>query len=102
MVLRGAAGRQIVPLWVLPYLGTLGGSAVMIRGSIARHPFWGFSIRLGPYFVHLHNPIDPSICRKKIGLSLSHLVPEILGPKVALIFHQNNLFNNFYSRAEPG
>ncbi len=25
---------------------------------------------------------------KKIGLSLSHLAPEILGPNVGLIFHQ--------------
>ncbi len=31
----------------------------------------------------------------KIGLSLSHLVPEILGPKFGLIFHQNVLFNRF-------
>ncbi len=32
---------------------------------------------------------------EKIGLSLSHLVPEIHGPKVGLIFHQNVLFNSF-------
>ncbi len=36
-----------------------------------------------------------SFSRKTIGLSLSHLVPEILGPKVGLIFHQNVLFNRF-------
>ncbi len=30
------------------------------------------------------------------GFSLSHLVPEILGPKVGLIFHQNVLdFKHF-------
>ncbi len=51
-------------------------------------PFLGFSIRLGPYFIPHHNPIDPLFLQKKsaplsiekIGLSLSHLVPEILGP----------------------
>ncbi len=32
---------------------------------------------------------------EKIGLSLSHLLPEILGPKVGLIFYQNVLFNRF-------
>ncbi len=35
-----------------------------------------------------------SFC-KKICLSLSHLVPEILGPKVGLIFHHYVLFNRF-------
>ncbi len=32
---------------------------------------------------------------QKIGLSLSHWVPEILGPKVGLLFHRNVLFNSF-------
>ncbi len=42
--------------------------------------------------------LTPSFCRKKNGLSLSHLVPEILGPTVSLIFHQNNvLFISFYA-----
>ncbi len=31
--------------------------------------------------------------QKTIGLSLSHLVPEILGPKVGLMFYQTVLFN---------
>ncbi len=35
------------------------------------------------------------ISADKTGLSLSHLVPEILGPKVGLIFHQNILFDRF-------
>ncbi len=41
-----------------------------------------------------HNTIRLTIsfCRK-ICLFLSHLVSEILGPKVGLIFHQNVLFN---------
>ncbi len=37
----------------------------------------------------------PPLYAEKIGLSLSHLVPEILGPKVGLSFHQNVLFNCF-------
>ncbi len=44
-------------------------------------PVWGFSIRLGPYFIPQHDPIGPLILHKKISLSLSHLVPEILGPQ---------------------
>ncbi len=32
---------------------------------------------------------------QKIGLSLPHLVPEILGPKVGLILTQNVLLNSF-------
>ncbi len=38
---------------------------------------------------------DPIGSIEKIGLSLSHLVAEILGPKVGVIFHQNVLFNRF-------
>ncbi len=57
-------------------------------------PFWGFSIRLGPYFIPQHNLID-LLSTEKICLSLSHLVPEILGPKFGLIFHQNIVFNRF-------
>ncbi len=74
--------------WVLPYLGMVWRSAVMT-------PFYRFPIRLGPYFISPHDPIDPLFLQKRIGLSLSHLVPEILGPKVGKIFHQNVLFNRF-------
>ncbi len=38
----------------------------------------------------------PRFCRKK-GLSLSHLIPEILGLKVGLIFHKNVFFKRFLS-----
>ncbi len=47
-------------------------------------PFWGF-----PFW-------GPPLSAEKIGLSLSHLVPEILGPKFGIIFLQNLLFNRFY------
>ncbi len=50
---------------------------------------------IGSIFIPQHNPIDLFFLQKKIGLSLSHLVPEILGPKVVVIFHQNVLFNRF-------
>ncbi len=37
-----------------------------------------------------------SFSAEKIGLSLSHLVPEILGPKTGLICHQNILLSILY------
>ncbi len=57
-------------------------------------PFLRFSIRLGPYFMSYHNLIDPSFCRK-IGLSLSHLVPGIVKPKNGLNVHQHVLLISF-------
>ncbi len=48
--------------------------------------FWIFNLIGSPYFMPQHNPIDPLFLQTKIGLSLSHLVPEILGPKVGIIF----------------
>ncbi len=56
--------------------------------------FWGFLIRLGPYFIPQHNLIDPLFLQEK-SVCLSHLVPEILGPKFGLIFHPNELFYIF-------
>ncbi len=38
---------------------------------------------------------SPTLSAERIGLSLSHLVPKILGHKVGLIFQQNLLFNSF-------
>ncbi len=74
---------------VLPYLGMV----ERFRGDDP--PFLRFSIRLGLYFIPQRNPNDSFFSAETIGLSLSHLVPEILGPKVAVIFHQNVLFNRF-------
>ncbi len=45
-------------------------------------------MQLGPYFMPQFDLIDP--------LSLSHLVPEILGPKLGLMFHQNVLFKRVF------
>ncbi len=41
-----------------------------------------------------HDLIDPPLSAERNGLSLSHLVPETLGPNVGLTFYQNVLFNN--------
>ncbi len=75
------------PRWILPYFGMVG----RFRGD-------------GPHFLNFQsdwvpilylNPFQLTSLQKKIGLSLSHLVLEILGPKFVLIFHQNVLFNRF-------
>ncbi len=42
-----------------------------------------------------HDLIDPPLSAEKIGMSLSHLAPEKLGPKVDVKFHQNVLINSF-------
>ncbi len=47
------------------------------------------------FYTSTQSDWPPLSAEKKIGLSLSHLVPEILGPKFGLIFHQNVLFNRF-------
>ncbi len=52
---------------------------------------------IGSLFMHHHDLIDPLFLLKKIGLSLTHLIPEILGHKFGLIFYQNVLFNSFLS-----
>ncbi len=41
----------------------------------------------GPHFMHHHNPIGPPISAKNIGLSLSHLVPEVLRPKFTKMYY---------------
>ncbi len=47
-------------------------------------PFFTCSIRLCLYFIPVTSH-SASFCRK-ISVCLSHLVPEILGPKAGLIF----------------
>ncbi len=75
---------------VLPYLG-------MVGRFHSDDPRFLFSIWLGSYGMHTRDLIDPPLSAEKISLSLSYLVPEILGPKVGLIFHQNVLFNSFWA-----
>ncbi len=74
--------------WVLPYLG-------MIRRFRGDAPQFG-DFQSDWFLILYHNTIrlTPSFCEKN-GLSLSNLVPEIIGPKVGLSFHQNILFNRF-------
>ncbi len=50
---------------------------------------------IGSLFYTSTQSDGPPLSAEQNGLSLSHLVPEILGPKVGLIFHQNVLFNRF-------
>ncbi len=46
------------------------------------------------YFIPQHDPIDPLFCRK-IGLSLSHLVPEILRLKLVYYFTKMYYLTDF-------
>ncbi len=55
---------------------------------------WHFIIPVGPFDIPLSILSTLSFCRK-IGLSLSHLVPEIIWPNIDLSFHQNLSFDNF-------
>ncbi len=78
------------PWRVLPYLGMVG------MFSVDDPHFWDFD-PIGSQF-HAPSRSDwPSLSAEKIGLSLSHLVSEIFGPKFGLIFQQNWLFNCFYA-----
>ncbi len=67
-----------------------GGSAVMTP------VFWIFN-PIGSLFYTAAQSDWPSRFAEKIGLSLSHLVPDLLGPKVVLHFHQNVFFNRCYA-----
>ncbi len=58
-------------------------------------PVFGIFNSIGSLFYTPTQSDCPQFLHKKIGFSLSHLVPEIRGPKVDLIFHQNVLFNRF-------
>ncbi len=76
------------PGWVLPYLHMVG------RFCGDDPHFEDFQSNWVPILYPNTIQLTPSFCRK-IGLSLSHLVPEILGPKFGLIFHQNVSVNRF-------
>ncbi len=54
------------PGWVLPILGH--GREVLRWWP----PFFGFTFRLGPYFIPQHNPIDPLFLQKKL-VCLNHI-----------------------------
>ncbi len=58
-------------------------------------PIFEIFYLIGPLLYASSQSDWPPLSTEKIGLSLSHLVPEILGPKVGLIFHHNLLFNSF-------
>ncbi len=50
---------------------------------------------IGSIFYTSTQSDGPPFSAEKICLSLSHFLPEILGPKVGVISHQNVLFNRF-------
>ncbi len=77
------------PGWVLPYLGIVG----RFRGDEPH--VWDFQSSWVPILYLNTILLNPLFCRKKLGLSLSHLVPDILGRKVSLIVHHLVLFNRF-------
>ncbi len=82
-------GKWLVlcPEKVLPYLGMVG----RFRSD---DPHLDFLFDWVHVLCLIMIWLTPSFCRK-IGLSLSHLVLEILVPKVCLICYQNVLFNSF-------
>ncbi len=73
---------------VLPYLGMVG----RFRGDDPR--VGDFQSDWVPFYTSTRSDWPP-LSAEKIGLSLPHLVPEILGPKVGLILTQNVLLNSF-------
>ncbi len=58
-------------------------------------PILGVFNLIGSLYYTLTHSDGPVLYADKIGVSLSHLVPEILGPKVGLIFQQNSDFKHF-------
>ncbi len=71
---------------VLPYLGMIG----RFCGDDPR--FGDFQSQWVP-ILYLNTIRLTPLSAEIIGLSLLHLVPEILGPKVGEMFDQNVLFN---------
>ncbi len=59
-------------------------------------PIFEIFDQIGSIFLHHHDLIDSLFLLKKISLSLSHLLPEILGSKFGLFVHQH-VFNSFYA-----
>ncbi len=87
-LLYGTCLCDPTPGWVLPYLGMVG------RFRDDYPCIFYFKSDWSLFDASSRSDVPP-LSVEKIGLSLSHLVPEILEPKVGLLFHQNILFNNF-------
>ncbi len=79
--------------------GRIPGEGTPINGHGRDYRFWDLRSDCIPILCLIMIWLTSSFCRKNqfvfLTLSLSHLVPEILGPKVDLLFHQNVLFNSF-------
>ncbi len=78
---------RVTPRRVLPYLG-------MVDRFCSDDPpfFFFFFYPIGSLFYALSRSDWPHISAETISLSLSDLVPEILGHKFGLIFHKILLF----------
>ncbi len=75
-----------------------GGTPILEHGwelPVYWPPFLTFFDPIGSFFYIQLDLIDPIFLQKKIGLSLSHLVPEVIWPKVGLHFHKNLSFDHF-------
>ncbi len=77
---------MIDPWGVLPYLAMVGRFCIVITPH-----FWDFQSKCVPILCLNSIWLTPSFWRKN-WFVFSHLIPEILGPKRGLIFHQNVLF----------
>ncbi len=60
-------------------------------------PIFGIFNLIGSLFYTSTQSNWLPLSAEKISLSLSHLVPEILGRKFGKMFYQNVLFNRFYA-----
>ncbi len=78
-----------------PYFQPGEGTHILGRGKEVMTPFLNIFYSIGSLFYAAIPSDCPTLSAEKIGLSLSHLVTDIFGPKIGQIFHQNVLFNSF-------
>lgn len=82
--------NPLFPRWggALPYFK-------LVRNffTIAPH-FCHFLISLDPIYAKIDRTAPPPLCTKK-SVSLTHLVLDIIAPKVGQFFHQNLSFESF-------
>ncbi len=87
--------RTVIDKWSCVIHPRGGYSYLNMEVSTVMTPILGVFNPIGSLFCVSARSDLPPPSAEKISLSQSHLVPEILGPKVSLIFHQNVLFNTF-------
>ncbi len=82
--------HHLLPGRVLPYLGMVG----RVRADDPH--FWDFLSDWVPILCLIMIWLSPSFCRQN-WLSLSHWVPEILGPTFFIIMYYLTVFKHFVS-----